>query len=132
MADLSKEIVAIGRRKEAVARVRLQPGSGKFIVNGRKVDEYLAREVLVMMTEQPFKATNTLEKYDIRARCNGGGLTGQAGALRLGIARALVKIDENMRSILRQAGLLTRDAREVERKKYGQPGARKHFQFSKR
>ena len=132
MADLSNETVAIGRRKSASARVRIKPGTGKFFVNGRPVAEYLAREVLVMMTDQPFLATGTAEKFDVRARCSGGGLTGQAGALRLGIARALIKVDENNRSILRQADLLTRDAREVERKKYGQPGARKHFQFSKR
>ena len=132
MADLSNETVAIGRRKSARARVRIKPGTGKFIVNGRPVAEYLAREVLVMMTDQPFLATGTAEKFDVRARCSGGGLTGQAGALRLGIARALIKVDENNRSILRQADLLTRDAREVERKKYGQPGARKNFQFSKR
>ena len=132
MADLSNETVAIGRRKAASARVRMKPGSGKITVNGRKVDDYLAREVLVMMVEQPFKATGNLEKYDIRARRSGGGLTGQAGAHRLVIARALVKMDENLRGALRSADLLTRDARVVERKKYGQPGARKRFQFSKR
>lgn len=132
MADLSNEIVAIGRRKAARARVRMKPGTGKITVNGRNVDEYLAREVLVMLVEQPFKATGNLEKFDVRALCDGGGLTGQAGALRLGIARALVKMDENLRGALRSADLLTRDARVVERKKYGQPGARKRFQFSKR
>jgi small subunit ribosomal protein S9 len=126
------ESVAIGRRKAARARVRIKPGSGKAIVNGKPMNEYLAREVLVMVANQPFDATGNIEKYDIRALCNGGGLAGQAGALRLGIARALLKIDESYRLPLRRAGLLTRDAREVERKKYGRPGARKRFQFSKR
>jgi small subunit ribosomal protein S9 len=126
------EVVAIGRRKEARARVRLSPGTGKVVVNGRPLDDYLAREVLVMLATQPFTATETVDKYDVRARCDGGGLTGQAGALRLGIARALAKSDPSLQGPLRAAGLLTRDARAVERKKYGQPGARKRFQFSKR
>ena len=128
----TKEIVTLGRRKRASARVRLAPGSGKFIVNGRPVDEYLARETLVQMATYAFEVTETVDRYDVRARCAGGGLAGQAGALRLGVARALAEENENMRSPLRKAGLLTRDAREVERKKYGQPGARKRFQFSKR
>ena len=132
MATPIKEVVTIGRRKAASARVRLSPGTGKLIVNGRPVEEYLAREVLVMLAKQPFLATDTLDKFDVRARCDGGGLAGQAGALRLGIARALAETDENMHPALKRAGLLTRDAREVERKKYGQPGARKRFQFSKR
>ncbi len=126
------EVVTIGRRKSAVARVRLKPGTGLLIVNGKPIEEYLAREVLVMMARQPFEATDNEGKYDVRANCDGGGLTGQAGALRLGIARALVETNEKFRPILRKAGLLTRDARKVERKKYGQPGARKRFQFSKR
>ncbi len=128
----TKEIVTIGRRKRARARVRLKPGTGKFVVNGQPVEEYLARGTLVQMARQPFEVTETDERYDIRARCDGGGLAGQAGALRLGVARALVKENENFRTTLRKSGLLTRDAREVERKKYGQPGARKRFQFSKR
>jgi len=132
VAVASGEYIGLGRRKGAVARVRLVPGSGQIVVNGKPVNDYLAREVLVMMATQPFDVTETVEKYDVRATCNGGGLTGQAGALRLGIARALVSVDEKYRSPLRRAGLLTRDAREVERKKYGQPGARKRFQFSKR
>ena len=126
------EVVTVGRRKCAVARVRLKPGTGQLIVNGKPVEEYLAREVLVMMARQPFDATDNVGKYDVRAACDGGGLAGQAGALRLGIARALVETNEKYRPVLRRAGLLTRDAREVERKKYGQPGARKRFQFSKR
>ncbi len=129
---MATETVTIGRRKSARARVRMKPGTGQIIVNGRPVDDYMARQVLVMITKQPFDATETAGKYDIRARCDGGGISGQAGALRLGIARALVAIDEKYRPTLRRAGLLTRDAREVERKKYGQPGARKRFQFSKR
>ncbi len=132
MAAPIKEVVTIGRRKAASARVRLSPGTGKLIVNGRPVEQYLAREVLVMLAKQPFLATDTVDKFDVRARCAGGGLSGQAGALRLGIARALAETDEGMHPVLRRAGLLTRDAREVERKKYGQPGARKRFQFSKR
>lgn len=130
--NVATETVTIGRRKSARARVRMKPGTGQIIVNGRPVDDYMARQVLVMITKQPFDATETAGKYDIRARCDGGGISGQAGALRLGIARALVAIDEKYRPTLRRAGLLTRDAREVERKKYGQPGARKRFQFSKR
>ncbi len=132
MAVTSNETIAVGRRKEASARVRIKPGTGQFIVDGKPVSDYLAREVLVMVAEQPLHVTATLGKYDIRARCSGGGLSGQAGALRLAIARALCKIDENHRGPLRKAGLMTRDARAVERKKYGQPGARKRFQFSKR
>lgn len=127
-----RETVTIGRRKEASARVRLKPGTGKFIVNGKTLKEYMSRETLEMHALAPFVTTETTGKFDIRARCNGGGLSGQAGALRLGVARALMKLDEKYQPILRKAGMLTRDAREVERKKYGQPGARKRFQFSKR
>ncbi len=132
VSEASNDIVAIGRRKAARARVRIKPGSGAMTVNGQIVDAYLAREVLVMIAKQPLEVTGNLGKYDVRALCDGGGLAGQAGALRLGIARALVKLDEAYRVPLRRAGLLTRDAREVERKKYGRPGARKRFQFSKR
>lgn len=128
----TNEILALGRRKRATARVRLQPGNGNIIVNGKPIDEYLQREVLVQLAKQPFETTGTAGRFDVRARCDGGGLSGQAGALRLGIARALVVNDENARPALHSAGLMTRDAREVERKKYGQPGARKRFQFSKR
>jgi small subunit ribosomal protein S9 len=128
----TNETVAIGRRKSASARVRIAPGTGTITVNGKPIADYLAREVLVMLARQPLELTGNADKWDIRARCDGGGLSGQAGALRLGIARALVKTDERLRTQLRRAGLLTRDAREVERKKYGQPGARKRFQFSKR
>ncbi len=128
----TNEILGLGRRKRASARVRIKPGSGKFIVNGKEVKDYLCRDVLVQAAKEPFAATGNVDRYDVRARCIGGGLSGQAFALRLGVARALVAEDENLRSTLRSVGLLTRDAREVERKKYGQPGARKRFQFSKR
>ncbi len=123
---------AVGRRKDAVARVRLMPGKGEMIVNGRPLADYFKRETLKMIIEQPLQLTNTLGKFDIVARVDGGGLSGQAGALRLGISRALVKADESLRPTLRSQGFLTRDPRMVERKKYGQPGARKRFQFSKR
>lgn len=128
----TNEVVATGRRKRATARVRIKPGTGVFTVNGHPVEEYLARETLVQVAKQPFDATNTVDRYDVRARCDGGGLTGQAGALRMGLARALLAENENFRAALRSYGLLTRDSREVERKKYGRPGARKRFQFSKR
>ena len=128
----TSEIVTIGRRKDARARVRIKPGSGNIVVNGRPIREYLARDVLVMLANQPFEATETVGRFDVRVRADGGGLSGQAGAIRLGIARGLLEYDANHKVPLRNAGLLTRDAREVERKKYGQPGARKRFQFSKR
>ncbi|HOQ31098.1 MAG TPA: 30S ribosomal protein S9 [Candidatus Hydrogenedens sp.] len=128
----TKEIVTTGRRKRAVARVRIKPGSGKFTVNGKPVEQYLAREVLVRIAKRALVVTGTEGMYDIRALCDGGGLAGQAGALRHGIARALLEANENLRTTLRNYGLLTRDPREVERKKYGKPGARKRFQFSKR
>lgn len=128
----TQEIVATGRRKRATARVRIAPGTGKFTVNGRDLSEYLARETLVQLATRPLELVGLRENFDIRALCDGGGLSGQAGALCHGIARALVEYDENMRSIMRKAGLLTRDPREVERKKPGRPGARKRFQFSKR
>ena len=121
-----------GRRKEAVARVRLMPGAGKHTVNDRTPLEYLKRESLVQIALHPLTLTNTAAKYGVVARVHGGGLTGQAGALRMAIARALLKEDETLRGLLGHEGLLTRDPRMKERKKYGQPGARKRFQFSKR
>jgi small subunit ribosomal protein S9 len=123
---------ATGRRKESVARVWLAPGSGRFEVNKRELMAYFRRPTLEMIIRQPFVVTNTLDRYDVKATVKGGGLTGQAGAMVLGISRALVKSDEELRKPLREAGFLTRDPREKERKKYGQPGARKRFQFSKR
>lgn len=123
---------AVGRRKTAVARVYITPGSGKWQINGRTLGEYFPRRSLVQHIQQPFASTDTLGAFDVRARVDGGGSTGQAGALRLGIARALVEADETHRSRLREHGLLTRDPRAVERKKPGRPKARKRFQFSKR
>jgi small subunit ribosomal protein S9 len=122
----------IGRRKEAVCRVYLKAGSGKWDINGRTLGDYFPRPALVAAIQQPFTATDRLGQYDVKANVNGGGQTGQAGALRLAVARALVKIDEGHRRKLRDLGLLTRDARAVERKKPGRPKARKRFQFSKR
>jgi len=122
----------IGRRKEAVCRIYLKPGSGKWDINGRTLGDYFPRPALVAAIQQPFTATDKLGQYDVKANVNGGGQTGQAGALRLAVARALVKIDEGHRRKLRDLGLLTRDARAVERKKPGRPKARKRFQFSKR
>ena len=131
MAD-SQVTHTIGRRKESVCRVFVKPGSGKWDVNGRTLGDYFPRPVLVSQIQQAFVATDTLGRYDVRANVDGGGQTGQAGALRLAVARALVKIDEAHRRKLRDLGLLTRDARAVERKKPGRPKARKRFQFSKR
>ncbi len=122
----------IGRRKEAVCRLYLKPGSGKWDVNGRTLGDYFPRPAHVFAIQQAFQATDTLGVYDVQANVEGGGLTGQAGALRLAVARALVKLDEGHRIKLRALGLLTRDARAVERKKPGRPKARKRFQFSKR
>lgn len=123
---------ATGRRKSAVARVWVAPGSGQWLVNGKDLLGYFRREVLKMVIEQPFLVTDTLGRFDVKATVRGGGLSGQAGALRLGIARALILSDPVFRPKLRQYGLITRDPREKERKKYGQPGARKRFQYSKR
>ena len=122
----------IGRRKEAVCRVYLKPGSGKWDINGRTLGDYFPRPALVTSIQQPFTATDRLGQYDVKANVNGGGQSGQAGALRLAVARALVKLDESHRPKLRNLGHLTRDARAVERKKPGRPKARKRFQFSKR
>ncbi len=121
-----------GRRKEAVARVRLLPGSGKITINDRTPLEYLTRETLAKHALHALTVANMVGKVDIVARVHGGGLSGQAGAVRMGIARALLSQDETLRSVLGREGLLTRDSRMKERKKYGQPGARKRFQFSKR
>ena len=115
-----------------MCRVYIRPGSGKWDVNGRTLGDYFPRAALVSAIQQPFTATDTLGRFDVRANVNGGGQTGQAGALRLAVARALVALDEGHRRKLRDLGLLTRDARAVERKKPGRPKARKRFQFSKR
>ncbi len=123
---------ATGRRKRSVARVALIPGTGKISVNERDVDSYFPRETLRMIIRQPLQITGVIGKYDIVANVHGGGPSGQAGALRHGIARALVNVDTDLKPKLKKEGLLTRDPREVERKKYGQKGARSRFQFSKR
>lgn len=120
-----------GRRKNAIARVRLVPGSGKITVNGKEGVEYFGRQQLIDMACAPFKVTDTVNHFDVIARCNGGGVSGQAGALRHGIARALLEAGD-YRADLKQAGYLTRDSRMVERKKYGLKKARKRPQFSKR
>ena len=124
--------ISVGRRKSSVARVFYKNGTGKIIINDTKALEYFKRESLVMMLSQPLELVEVNKKYDCGINVNGGGLSGQAGAVRLGIARSLEKIDPSFRSTLKKAGMLKRDARVVERKKYGQPGARKKFQFSKR
>jgi small subunit ribosomal protein S9 len=121
-----------GRRKEAVARVRLRDGEGKITVNGRDIADYFPSDTHRMILTEPLRLTETQERFDVDATMNGGGPSGQAGALRLGIARALVEIDEELRPALKQAGFLTRDAREKESKKYGLKKARKAPQYSKR
>ena len=121
-----------GRRKTSVARVYLRPGHGRITVNKTTIDNYFNRESVKQVLKQPLALTQNLESFDILVNVAGGGKTGQAGAIRLGIARALCESNPDHRPVLKQAGLLTRDARKVERKKYGQPGARKKFQFSKR
>ena len=129
---MSDQIQSVGRRKEAVCRLYMKPGSGKWDVNGRTLGDYFPRPTLVSAIQQPFTATDTLGRFDVKAVLDGGGVSGQAGAVRLAIARALVKLDESNKPKLRQLGLLTRDAREVERKKPGRAGARKRFQISNR
>lgn len=124
--------IGTGRRKNAVARVYLKQGTGNVTVNGRELSQYVKRKTLEMIVNQPFGVLNIEGKYDVVASIAGGGLSGQAGALRHGIARALISLDVANRPALKKAGLLTRDPRMVERKKYGRPGARKRFQFSKR
>ena len=128
-----ESFTAIGRRKNSTARVYLSHGSGKFVINKKSdINSYLKRESLVIHAMKPLDILNLKNKYDLRINVSGGGLTGQAGAIQLGVARALLSSNEEFRSQLKSHGLLTRDSREVERKKYGQPGARKKFQFSKR
>ena len=126
------EYLATGRRKTAIARVRILQGNGKITVNGREFAEYFPTTDLRLIVEAPFKAVEGVGQYDVIALCEGGGVPGQAGALRHGISRALLQVDESYRAILKKAGFLTRDPRMKERKKPGQPGARRRFQFSKR
>ena len=121
-----------GRRKSSVARVRVYPGTGKITINDRDINDYFGLETLKLIVRQPLALTDTAEKFDIICRVGGGGVTGQAGAIRHGIARALLQYDENLRPALKKAGFLTRDPRMKERKKYGLKGARRAPQFSKR
>ncbi len=132
METTQPEISATGRRKCSVACVRLRDGTGQIEINGREFKSYFPREPIRNFVLQPLKLTNTDSRFDIRARLIGGGIVGQAGALRHGIARALVTVDGSLRKVLKSSGFLTRDSRGKERKKTGQPGARKRFQFSKR
>ena len=129
---MAETFSATGRRKTSVAQVRLSPGSGKIEVNGRPFEEYFPTAPLQLTVLKPFEVTKTTNAFDVQVRASGGGATGQAGAVRLGIARALLEVDATMRPALKEEGLLTRDPRMKERKKAGQPGARKRFQFSKR
>jgi small subunit ribosomal protein S9 len=126
------EYYGTGRRKTSTARVFLRPGQGKLEVNGRDIEHYFSRDTLKMLVKQPLALTETAEKFDVTATVEGGGGSGQAGAIRHGISRALLEFNGELRERLKAAGFLTRDPRKKERKKYGQPGARKRFQFSKR
>ncbi len=128
----TNEFLGTGRRKNAIARIRMASGSGKITINSRPFESYFVTEYQRLLATRPLVLTDTAAKMDIRVSVNGGGLSGQAGAVRHGIARALLQFDPNFRPLLRTEGLLTRDARMKERKKYGQPGARKRYQFSKR
>lgn len=130
--DAQGRAYSTGKRKNAIARVWIKPGSGKLIVNGREGVKYFARPVLQMMIDQPFKAANRTSQFDVWCTVKGGGLSGQAGAVRYGISRALVCFEPDLRAPLKQGGFLTRDSRVVERKKYGLAKARRRFQFSKR
>jgi small subunit ribosomal protein S9 len=123
---------ATGKRKRAVARVWLMPGDGNIKINKRHIDDYLKRETSKMVIRQPLELTETLGKYDIYVNVRGGGMSGQAGAIKHGISKALLEVNSDFRPLLKKAGFLTRDSRVKERKKYGQPGARKRFQYSKR
>lgn len=129
---MSKQTVGIGRRKTSVARVYLRPGKGQWTVNGRPLGEYFPRSLHATQCQKPLELSKTGAQYDIMVNVKGGGLTGQAGAIQLGLSRALVLADDTLRTPLKAAGMLTRDPRMVERKKYGRPKARKRFQFSKR
>ncbi|MEK6814804.1 MAG: 30S ribosomal protein S9 [Nitrospirota bacterium] len=126
------KLSATGKRKCSIARILLSPGVGAFTVNDRPVDKFFGRDILRMVVRQPFEVTGTVGKYDVDANVTGGGISGQAGAIRHGIARALLEADPALRDQLKKEGLLTRDPRIKERKKYGRKGARKRFQFSKR
>jgi small subunit ribosomal protein S9 len=128
----ARKLMTVGRRKESIARVRLKPGTGNITINGRPMDDYFGRETSKMILVEPLKLVDQMGKLDVLATARGGGLSGQAGAIRHGITRALMEMNPEFRPVLKKAGFVTRDARAVERKKYGRPGARKRFQFSKR
>lgn len=132
MAKNPVQYYGTGRRKTSAARVFLRPGNGRIVVNQLPIEEYFPRETLRMDLSRPLEMTETVSNFDAYITVTGGGMTGQAGAIRLGIARALIEVNPGYRGVLKSAGMLTRDARKVERKKYGQPGARRRFQFSKR
>ena len=123
---------AVGKRKSSIARVYVKPGRGLITINRKPMDEYLSREVDKLLIRHPLELTDTVNKYDISVNVKGGGNTGQAGAIRHGLSRILIRINPDFRAVLKKADLLTRDSRVKERKKYGQPGARKRFQYSKR
>ena len=131
-AQTGPNFAATGRRKRAVTRVRMALGEGQIKINGRPVEDYLGRASLLQVVRQPLELTNSTARFNVTITAHGGGLSGQAGAIRHGIARALVRMDESLRPVLRKAGFLTRDPREKESKKYGRKRARKRFQFSKR
>ncbi len=130
--NIHGRLYSTGKRKSAIARVYMGPGNGKITVNGRELDDYFGRPTLRMILKQPLDATETNEEYDIMVKVLGGGLSGQAGAIRHGISRCLASLSMENRAVLKKGGFITRDARIKERKKYGQPGARKRFQYSKR
>jgi len=132
MAASVSRYYATGKRKNSIARVWMMPGTGKITINERPMDQYFGRDVLKMIIRQPFEVTGTVDKFDVLVSVLGGGNSGQAGAIRHGISKALLAVDAESRGKLRQEGLLTRDPRAKERKKYGQKGARARFQFSKR
>jgi small subunit ribosomal protein S9 len=132
MQTQDENFLGTGRRKRAVARVKLALGSGQITVNKKALEDYFPREILRQIVRQPLEATQSLSRFDVVVKTEGGGISGQAGAIRHGIARALVAMDESLREVLRRNGLLTRDPREKESKKYGRKRARKRFQFSKR
>lgn len=132
MANNSVQYHGVGRRKKSVARVFLRPGTGKFVVNGKSLEDYLPLETLRMVVKAPFEVTNTTDQFDVLINVNGGGYTGQAGAMRHGITRALMEASEDYRPVLKVAGFVTRDPRAKERKKYGLKAARRAPQFSKR
>jgi small subunit ribosomal protein S9 len=132
MPTVTEKNYGTGRRKEATARVWVRPGTGRITINKRPIDTYFGRETLKMIVRQPFEVIEAIGKWDVDVNVSGGGLSGQAGAIRHGITRALIKANASLRPPLKRAGFVTRDSRAVERKKYGRPGARRRFQFSKR